>query len=139
MEFRDDKAIYLQIADTFCENILLRKWKALDRIPSVRDVAVEIEVNPNTVVRTYTYLQEKGIIYNKRGVGYFVSEDGVEKTVALLKENFVYTELPQFFKTMNLLNLTFDDMRPYYHEYVSRENNEQEKDPKDNVGRKRNE
>ncbi|MEJ7646077.1 MAG: GntR family transcriptional regulator [Chryseolinea sp.] len=139
MEFRDDQAIYLQIADTFCENILLRKWKALDRIPSVRDVAVEIEVNPNTVVRTYTYLQEKGIIFNRRGVGYFVSEDGVEKTVALLKEHFVYTELPQFFKTMHLLNLSFDDMRPYYHEYVSRENNEQEKDPKDNVGLKRNE
>lgn len=128
MEFRDDQAIYLQIADTFCENILLRKWKVLDRIPSVRDVAVEIEVNPNTVVRTYTYLQEKGIIFNKRGVGYFVAADGLERTIARLKENFVYTELPRFFKTMHLLNLSLDDMRAYYDEYMSRENNEQQKD-----------
>jgi len=131
MEFRDDQAIYLQIADTFCENILLRKWKALDRIPSVRDVAVEIEVNPNTVVRTYIYLQEKGIIFNKRGVGYFVSEDGEEKTIALLKEKFVFTELPRFFKTMHLLNLSLDDMRSYYQEYSQKENNGQEKDGKD--------
>jgi DNA-binding transcriptional regulator YhcF (GntR family) len=131
MEFRDDQAIYLQIADTFCENILLRKWKALDRIPSVRDVAVEIEVNPNTVVRTYIYLQEKGIIFNKRGVGYFVSEDGVEKTIALLKEKFIYQELPRFFKTMRLLNLSLDDMRAYYQEYAAKENNGPEKDAKD--------
>jgi DNA-binding transcriptional regulator YhcF (GntR family) len=128
MEFRDDQAIYLQIADTFCENILLGKWKALDRIPSVRDLAVEIEVNPNTVVRTYIYLQEKEIIFNKRGVGYFVAEDGMEKTIGLLKENFVYTELPRFFKTMDLLNLSLDDMRVYYQEYKSRENTENQKD-----------
>lgn len=131
MEFRDDQAIYLQIADTFCENILLRKWKALDRIPSVRDVAVEIEVNPNTVVRTYIYLQEKGIIFNKRGVGYFVSEDGVDKTIALLKENFVFTELPRFFKTMHLLNLSLDDIKAYYQEYHAKENNGQGKNAKD--------
>jgi GntR family transcriptional regulator len=131
MEFRGDQAIYLQIADTFCENILLGKWKALDRIPSVRDLAVEIEVNPNTVVKTYIYLQEKGIIFNKRGVGYFVAEDGMEKTIALLKENFVYTELPRFFKTMHLLNLSLDDMRVYYQEYKSRENTKNQKDSAD--------
>ena len=131
MEFRDDQAIYLQIADTFCENILLRKWKALDRIPSVRDVAVEIEVNPNTVVRTYIYLQEKGIIFNKRGVGYFVSEDGVEKTIVLLKEKFVFTELPRVFKTMHLLNLSLEDMRAYYQEHAAKENNGKGKGARD--------
>lgn len=131
MEFRDDQAIYLQIADTVCENILLRKWKPLDRIPSVRDVAVEIEVNPNTVVKTYTYLQERGIIYNKRGVGYFISEDGLEKTIVLLKENFVFSELPRIFKSMHLLNLSLDDIGIYYKEYAARINNEQEKESTD--------
>jgi DNA-binding transcriptional regulator YhcF (GntR family) len=131
MEFRDDQAIYLQIADTVCENILVGKWKPLDRIPSVRDIAVEIEVNPNTVVKTYIYLQEKGIIFNKRGVGYFISEDGLEKTLALLKENFVFNELPRFFKTMHLLNLSLDDMKVYHQEYLARQNNGQEKDSKD--------
>ena len=87
MEFRDKQAIYLQIADHFCENILLEKWKPGDRIPSVREMAVNMEVNPNTVMRTFTYLQDKEIIFNKRGIGYFVSEDGLKRTINLKKED----------------------------------------------------
>jgi DNA-binding transcriptional regulator YhcF (GntR family) len=117
MEFSDNQAIYLQIADHFCENILLKKWNAGDRIPSVREMAVNIEVNPNTVMRTFNYLQEQGIIFNKRGIGYFVSEDGFQKTKALRKENFVKQELPNFFKEMELLNLSMDDIKTYYREY----------------------
>jgi DNA-binding transcriptional regulator YhcF (GntR family) len=131
MEFRDGQAIYLQIAEMICEDILLRKWKALDRIPSVRDVAVEIEVNPITVMRTYTYLQEKGIIFNKRGIGFFLSEDGFERTIALRKETFVNTELPRFFKTIDLLNLSLDDMASYYREYRAGKNKENKKDAAD--------
>jgi DNA-binding transcriptional regulator YhcF (GntR family) len=119
MEFGDSNAIYLQIADQLCENILLEKWKPGDRIPSVREMAVQIEVNPNTVMRTFNYLQEKGIIYNKRGIGYFVSEDGFEKTKALRKEDFINNELPGFFRSMNLLNLTMEDINGYYLQYNS--------------------
>jgi len=118
MEFRDNQAIYLQIADYFCENILLEKWSPGDRIPSVREMAVNIEVNPNTVMRTFNYLQDKGIIFNKRGIGYFVSEEGFKKTKILKKEDFVSHELPRFFKAMNLLNLTMEDMNTYYQQYV---------------------
>ena len=119
MDFSDSQAIYLQIADHFFENILLGKWKPGDRIPSVREMAVSIEVNPNTVMRTFTYLQDKGIIYNKRGIGYFVADDGLEKTLALRKEDFVNRELPRFFKDMRLLNLSMDDLRKYHEQYVS--------------------
>lgn len=118
MEFGDNNAIYLQIADQLCENILLEKWKSGDRIPSVREMAVAIEVNPNTVLRTFNYLQEKGIIFNKRGIGYFVSEDGFQKTRALRKEDFISHELPKFFKAMDLLNLTMDDVNSYYSQSV---------------------
>lgn len=118
MDFRDDQAIYLQIADLFCENILLRKWNPGDRIPSVREMAVSIEVNPNTVMRTFTYLQEKGIIFNKRGIGYFVADDGLERTKALRKEDFVNQELPRFFKAMNLLNFTMEDVHSYYRKFI---------------------
>jgi GntR family transcriptional regulator len=117
MEFSDNQAIYLQIADHFCENILLKKWNPGDRIPSVREMAVNIEVNPNTVMRTFNYLQEKGIIYNKRGIGYFVSEDGFQKTKTLRKENFIKKELPNFFKEMELLNLSMEDIKSYYIRY----------------------
>lgn len=118
MEFTDNQAIYLQIADHFCENILLEKWKVGDRIPSVREIAVTIEVNPNTVMRTFTYMQEKGIIFNKRGIGYFVSDDGFEKTKLLKKENFVKQELPLVFREMTLLNITMDDVNTYYQHYL---------------------
>ena len=122
MEFRDNQTIYLQIADHFCENILLEKWKPGDRIPSVREMAIEIEVNPNTVMRTFNYLQDQGIIYNKRGIGYFVSEDGLEKTKNLRKEDFVKQELPRFFKAMALLNITMDDLNTYYKQFLINQN-----------------
>lgn len=117
MEFKDNQAIYLQIADLFCEHILLEKWNAGDRIPSVREMAVSIEVNPNTVMRTFNYLQEKGIIFNKRGIGYFVADDGLQKTMDLRKEDFVKQELPRMFKDMDLLNLSLDDLKGYYEKY----------------------
>ena len=117
MDFKDNQAIYLQIADLFCENILLAKWNAGDRIPSVREMAVITEVNPNTVMRTFNYLQEKGIIYNKRGIGYFVADDGFEKTKSLRKEDFVSLELPELFKAMELLNLSMEDINQYYQDY----------------------
>ncbi|MEQ8472039.1 MAG: GntR family transcriptional regulator [Marinoscillum sp.] len=117
MEFKDNQAIYLQIADLFCENILSEKWLPGDRIPSVREMAVNIEVNPNTVMRTFTYLQDKGIIYNKRGIGYFVADEGFELTKGLKKNDFISQELPEVFRAMDLLNLTIDDVKSYYQKY----------------------
>ena len=127
MEFKENQSIYLQIADHFCENILLEKWNSGDRIPSVREMAVNIEVNPNTVMRTFNYLQEKGIIFNKRGIGYFVSEDGYEKTRILRKENFVNHELPRFFREMDLLNMTLEDITGYYKQHLNSRNNGSDK------------
>jgi GntR family transcriptional regulator len=121
MDFSNDQAIYLQIADHFIENILLGKWPAGDRILSVREMAVNIEVNPNTVMRTYTYLQEKEIIYNKRGIGYFVADDGAQKALALRKEDFVSRELPKLFKFMSLLNLSIEDLKKYHEQYSQHE------------------
>lgn len=117
MEFKDNQAIYLQIANRFFENILKREWQAGDKIPSIRDMAVEFEVNPNTTMRTFNYLQDKGIIYNKRGIGYFLADDGLEKTIALKKEQFVEEELPVFLRTMKLLGLSLEDLKAYAAKY----------------------
>lgn len=124
MEFKDNQPIYLQIADHFCENILLEKWNAGDRIPSVREMAVNIEVNPNTVMRTYNYLQDQGIIFNKRGIGYFVADDGYDKTRTLRKSDFINQELPFIFRQMQLLNLTLEDVRGYYNKYLEHESSQ---------------
>lgn len=73
MEFRKQKPIYLQIADRLMEQILGGVPAAEERMPSVRDVAASMGVNPNTVMRTFEHLQSEGIIYNRRGVGYSMS------------------------------------------------------------------
>ena len=117
MEFKDGKAIYLQIADYISESILKKEWKEGDRIPSVREFAVEIEVNPNTVMRAYSWLQDEGIIYNKRGIGYFAGEDSMERVMKIKKEEFIKKELPYFFRILDMLKIDFESLKDMYEEY----------------------
>lgn len=114
MEFKDNEAIYLQIAGLVCENILTGKWLAGAKILSVRDLAVELEVNPNTVMRSYELLQELGIVYNRRGQGLFVAEDGRERVVAFRKDNFVRQDLPGLFKNIYLLGVSMEEIQQQY-------------------------
>ncbi|MBR2202105.1 MAG: GntR family transcriptional regulator, partial [Bacteroidales bacterium] len=67
MDFKESKPIYMQIVDRICGEILTGVYKAEERIPSVREYAANLEVNANTVVRSYDFLQNKDIIFNKRG------------------------------------------------------------------------
>jgi DNA-binding transcriptional regulator YhcF (GntR family) len=110
MQFRENEAIYLQIADLACENVLSGAWRPGDRVPSVRELAGEIEVNPNTVVRTYAYLQDQGIIVNQRGLGYFVAERAPDVTRELMRRTFVSRDLPRVFRTMDLLGMGMDEL-----------------------------
>ncbi len=123
MEFSENQAIYLQIADYFCENILQKKWQEGEKIPSIREIAIQVEVNPNTAMRTFNYLQDKGIIFNKRGIGYFVADNGYEKTLDLKKEQFVQEELPQMFRTMELLRMGFNDLEKQFVIYKQQNRN----------------
>jgi len=119
MEFKDNEAIYLQIAAFVCENILTGKWAAGQKILSVRDLAVELEVNPNTVMRSYEFLQGLEVVYNKRGLGLFVAEDGFEKVKAYRKQNFVQQNLPEFFKNIYLLGISMEEIKQQYEEFVA--------------------
>lgn len=105
MEFNSNKAIYLQISDIICEKILSGALKTDDRIPSVREYGASIGVNPNTVMRTYEKLTNEGIIYNKRGIGYFISEGAKGIVLANDRKEFLEVELPAFLKKMELLGL----------------------------------
>ncbi|GAA4459938.1 GntR family transcriptional regulator [Nibrella saemangeumensis] len=118
MDFRDKQAIYLQIADYVCEKMLLGQWTPGERIPSVRDLGMELEVNPNTVVRTYDFLQQKNIIFNKRGIGYFAAEDAPDRIKAYRREQFLETELPVFFRTLYLLNIDLKEIEQRYEAFV---------------------
>jgi len=122
VEFRDRQAIYLQIAELLCETILSGEWKPGERIPSIRETAEASQVNPNTIARTYAWLEERGIIRNRRGVGYFLSPDAYEVTRGIQRDMFQRRELPRVFRLMDLLRISFDELRQMYkaHKEASR-------------------
>ena len=117
MTFKENKPIYLQIADRIMDEILQHVYEEEGRILSVREYAGVVEVNANTVVRTYDYLQNQGIIYNKRGLGYFVSTGAAQKIVALRKETFLQQVLPDVFKEMYLLHIPMETLAEMYKTY----------------------
>ena len=117
MQFRESRAIYLQIADFICERILLKQWKADERIPAVRELAVQLEVNPNTVMRTYEFLQTQNIIQNQRGIGYFVSTDGMKNATQYRKTEFIEKELPTIFRNIYLLDMDVEELKPRYEKF----------------------
>jgi DNA-binding transcriptional regulator YhcF (GntR family) len=120
MNFHEQQAIYLQIADHVCEKILLKKWPAGEKIISIRELAVEIQVNPNTVQRAYDFLQQKDIITNRRGVGYYVEKDAEKKVKTYLREKFTETEMPHLLKNMFLLGITIEEIEQKYKKFVDK-------------------
>ena len=114
MTFTNDKAIYIQIADRLCDEILAGKYKDDDRIPSVREYAVLLEVNTNTAVKAYEQLAREEIIYNKRGLGYFVTKGARKQILKVRKQEFMKERLPELFRQMNLLDITIDDVAEAY-------------------------
>ena len=117
MEFTDNEAIYLQIAGYVGENILRQQWPPDQKIPSVRDLASELQVNPNTVMRTYEFLQNQGVLYNKRGLGIFVAPDAAAKVQAYRRERFLQQQLPAFFNTISLLGIGLEELSQRYEQY----------------------
>lgn len=109
MKFSENKSIYLQIADKICEDILTGKYQEGGRILSVRECAAEVEVNSNTIMRTYDFLQQQDIIYTQRGLGYFV-KDGARKNIRKVrKEEFFDHTLPEIVHTMRTLDIEIDE------------------------------
>ena len=117
MQFRETVSIYLQIADYICEKILLKEWKVDERVPSVRDLAMQLEVNPNTAMRTYEFLQQQNIIYNQRGIGYFVAADAIKNATQYRKTEFMENELPVLFRNMYMLGLDVEELKPRFEKY----------------------
>lgn len=110
IDFKSTKGIFQQIADNLCHQILEGKLIPGERVPSVRDLAAEFEVNRNTLLRTYAILENAGLIENKRGVGFFVSPNALELIQASEKELFFKNELPEFIQKVKVLKLTSADL-----------------------------
>ena len=114
MTFSNDKAIYVQMADRLCDEILAGKYQDDDRIPSVREYAVLLEVNTNTAVKAYDELARANIIYNKRGLGYFVTPGAKKQILKERKKEFMKERLPELFRQMQLLGITLEDVKVAY-------------------------
>lgn len=117
MIFTNDKAIYIQIADRLCDEILAGEYKDDDRIPSVREYAVLLEVNTNTAVKAYDELARANIIYNKRGLGYFVTPGAREAIMKQRKQAFMDQHLPELFRQMKLLGIKKEEVCNLFDQY----------------------
>ncbi len=116
MTFTNDKPIYVQMGDRLCDEILADKYKDDDRIPSVREYAVLLEVNTNTAVKAYDELARANIIYNKRGLGYFVTPGAKAQILKERKSAFLKERLPELFRQMQLLDIKIEEVCSLYHE-----------------------
>ncbi len=110
MEFSGHKPIFMQTAEMMQERILCNTWEEGTRIPSVRELGAMLGVNPNTIVRSYQQLESKDVIYNKRGLGYFVKEGACERIKEMQRREFIEEELPKFKAKVALLGITKEDL-----------------------------
>jgi len=117
MNYNTNQSIFIQIADRISDRVLSGDYKADERIPSVRELAVEMEVNPNTVMRSFERLQNYNIIYNKRGIGYFISIEANDKIRQMRQSQFVEEVLPTVFREMQLLCIGIEELNNAYEIY----------------------
>lgn len=115
----NNKAIYLQIADRICDDIMHGKYDPDTRIPSVREYAASVEVNANTVMRSYERLTNKGLMFQKRGIGFFVSPDAKEKIIIERSDDLMNRQLPPLFNLMRYMGITPDQLRDAYSNYLN--------------------
>lgn len=113
MEFQNGKSIFLQIADTITDKVVSGEFQAGEKIPSVRELASEMGVNPNTIMRTYSELQAMSIIENQRGIGYFVNPEAQKIILEGKKKEFFDNVLPEFLRQASLLGITSDELKKH--------------------------
>ena len=122
MNFNDNKPIYLQITDKIMDSIITGKYSSDERLPSVRDYASDVEVNPNTVMRAYEWLQRNELIYNKRGLGYFLDSGAKKKIIKMRRDIFFKEEADYFFRRIASFGITPEELDELYREHLAGKN-----------------
>lgn len=110
MRFNSDRPIFLQIAEALTDDVLAGTLAPGDRLPSARDLASSLEVNPNTAARALQTLADAGIARAERGTGYYVDETGPERARDERRRRFWETEVPALARTLASLGLTAADL-----------------------------
>ena len=118
MEFKATTTIFEQIANMLQDNILSGDLPEGERLPSVRALAAEVQVNPNTVQRTFQTLQDSEVIVNQRGIGYFVAEGARAMILKQRRRLFESEVLPEQFRQLALLGFTPEEISTLYASYL---------------------
>lgn len=120
MQFNNDKPIYLQLADRLSDDIVDGKYNDDDRVPSVREFGMCFEVNTNTAVKAYDMLSRDNVIYNRRGLGYFVTPGAREKIMESHRTEFMNSVLPDVFRQMRMLGIGIEELTRMWKEYIKK-------------------
>ncbi len=113
MEFQNGKSIFLQIADNITDKVVSGELPAGEKIPSVRELALQMGVNPNTIMRTYNELQSMNIIENKRGIGYFVNPEAQKVILQSKRKDFFKSVLPEFLRHAEMIGISYNDIKKH--------------------------
>lgn len=108
---KDNTPIFIQLADKIADDILSGRVNADERISSIRELAAQYEVNVNTAAKAIERLSSSNIIYNKRGMGYYVNKGAKEEISNIRKQDFFDSFLPLLKKNMEQLNISFEEIK----------------------------
>lgn len=100
-ELSNDRPIYLQLMERIQMDIVSGKYHAGDKLPSVRDLAIEAAVNPNTMQKALSELERVGLVYSQRTSGRFITEDATMRKE--LKQHLANEHILEFFEKMKQL------------------------------------
>ncbi|GAB6088912.1 GntR family transcriptional regulator [Spirochaeta dissipatitropha] len=114
MRFSNDRPIFTQIADMLEDQIVSGILSCSERLPSARDLATSLGVNPNTAARALQILAERDLAESTRGTGYFVAENAGELARNIRRNRFFEELMPKVFKEMDDLGITIDELVKSY-------------------------
>lgn len=110
MNFNQDKPIFIQISEMLENQILDGLLKPEDQTPSTNDFQKVYQINPATARKGLNILVDEGILYKKRGMGMYVSEDAMEKIISKREREFFLTHIPELVKEINRLNIPVEKL-----------------------------
>lgn len=124
IEFDNNAPIYIQIMNYIKKQIVIGKLGPGDKIESVRDLASELQINPNTIQRTFQELEREGIVETKRGLGRYVTDE--ESTIMRIKKEMAAELLDRFVNGMKEIGFAGGDIVSLVSDAVQSENKTKE-------------
>ena len=119
MNFDNNQPIWMQIYELILSRIASTEWVEDERIPSVRELGATLVVNPNTVMRAYERLTDDNLIYNRRGIGYFVATGAKSRAAEIARQRFIDEQLPALFARMKSIGMTTEEIVKLYNDFTN--------------------